>query len=442
MNRRTFNPDQIIQLETNPHVTSVSDCTIQYNGEFKVHAVRENLAGKRPTEIFEESGFDLLVIGKQTANEALKRWRRTYRMYGEEGLQNDRRGKSNLGGRPKQDESVEQRLAKAEARIKYLTAENELPKKARSSRKRGETPSLTATERYQAINMVVQKLSSGRFVTELCTLAEVSRSGYYAWLARRDIDSLREERDYADYLLLKRVHDRHNGRLGYRGLYMEILDLSGVPMNHKRILRLMRKFGIVTKIRRPNAYRKLAKATYEHRTVPNHLNRRFNQEEPGKVLVTDITYLRIGSGQNVYLSCVKDVATREILAHHVSTSLRMELVLHTTKKLEERLQGNIHPEALIHSDQGFHYTHPAYQARIREMGMVQSMSRRGNCLDNAPMESFFGHLKDYVDYSLASDLDEVCAMVDAYIDYYNCERRQWKLQKMTPAQYRSHLIAA
>ncbi|MGX1264090.1 transposase [Rossellomorea marisflavi] len=129
MNRRTFNPDQIRQLETNPHVTSVSDCTIQYNVEFKVHAVRENLAGKRPIEIFEESGFDLLVIGKQTANEALKRWRRTYRMYGEEGLLNDRRGKSNLGGRPKQDESVERRLAKAEARIKYLTAENELLKK-------------------------------------------------------------------------------------------------------------------------------------------------------------------------------------------------------------------------------------------------------------------------------------------------------------------------
>ncbi|WP_214730127.1 DDE-type integrase/transposase/recombinase, partial [Exiguobacterium sp. s168] len=112
----------------------------------------------------------------------------------------------------------------------------------------------------------------------------------------------------------------------------------------------------------------------------------FDQQEPGKVFVTDITYLRIGSGQTVYLSCVKDIATREIMAHHVSKSLHMELVLHTTNKLAERLQGNIHPEALIHSDQGFHYTLPAYQTRIREMGMLQSMSRRGNCLDNAPME--------------------------------------------------------
>lgn len=129
MNRRTFNPDQIRQLEANPHVASVSDRTIQYKGEFKIYAVHENLAGKRPIQIFEESGFDLVMIGKQTTNEALKRWRKTYRIYGEEGLLNERRGKSNLGGPPKKDDSIERLLEKAEARIKYLTAENELLKK-------------------------------------------------------------------------------------------------------------------------------------------------------------------------------------------------------------------------------------------------------------------------------------------------------------------------
>lgn len=126
MNRRTFIPDQIRQLEANLHVVSVSDCTIQYKGEFKIHAVRENLASKRLIQIFEESGFDLDMIGSK---EALKRWRKTYRIYGEEGLLNERRGKSNLGGRPKKDDSVKRRLARAEARIKYLTAENELLRK-------------------------------------------------------------------------------------------------------------------------------------------------------------------------------------------------------------------------------------------------------------------------------------------------------------------------
>lgn len=139
---------------------------------------------------------------------------------------------------------------------------------------------------------------------------------------------------------------------------------------------------------------------------------------------------------------MKDVATREIVAHHLSTSLHMDLVFQTTRKLEEHLDGNLHPEAMIHSDQGFHYTHPAYQSRIRELGLVQSMSRRGNCLDNAPIESFFGHLKDHVEHRSALDLSEVRSMVDSYIAYYNSERKQWNLKKMTPEQYRSHLIAA
>ncbi len=111
------------------------------------------------------------------------------------------------------------------------------------------------------------------------------------------------------------------GIIGHRGLYMEMLDLIRGPMNHKRILRIMKKFGILTNIRRQNAYHKITKATYEHRIVPNHLNRRFDQEEPGKVFVTDITYLRIGSAQTVYLSCVKDIATRENMAHHVKASI-------------------------------------------------------------------------------------------------------------------------
>ncbi len=111
-------------------------------------------------------------------------------------------------------------------------------------------------------------------------------------------------------------------------------------------------------------------------------------------MVIDITYLFYGKGKEAYLSCVKDCKTREILAYHVSPSLQMEIVYHTLEKWKVRLGGTIHPEALLHSDQGVHYTHPEYQKRVKEMGLRQSMSRRGTCLDNAPMESFFGHMKD------------------------------------------------
>lgn len=250
----------------------------------------------------------------------------------------------------------------------------------------------------------------------------MSRSGYYAWLNRAEADSLREERDHLDATLLKSIHDSHKGKVGYRGLYMEVFATLGFPINHKRILRLIRKFNIVTKIRRMNPYRKLSRATHEHRVVPNRLNREFRQSEPGKVFVTDITYLPIASGENVYLS----VATREIVAYNLSTDLRMDLVF----------------QAMIHSDQGFHYTHPGYQRLIGDLGLVQSISRRGNCLDNAPIESFFGHLKDYVANRSCESIEEVSEVVGNYISYYNYERGQWNLKKMTPKQYRDHLIAA
>lgn len=276
----------------------------------------------------------------------------------------------------------------------------------------------------------------------LCELTGVSRSGYYAWVKNAEKHAIRDERDYEDYLLVRCVYDSFKGKLGYRQLYMKLAELMVVPMNHKKILRLMHKYNFFAKIRRANPYKKIAKATQEHLTVPNYLSRAFQQEEPGKVFLTDITYLQYRGGQTAYLSCIKDVATREIVAYELSTSLKMRIVYRTLEKLEEALDGNIHPEAMIHSDQGVHYTHPEFQQRVKKIGLVQSMSRRGNCIDNAPMESFFGHFKDEVDFKSANNLFELKQMVDRYMEYYNTSRKQWSLKKMAPVEYRNHLIAA
>ena len=292
------------------------------------------------------------------------------------------------------------------------------------------------------INAVVRKFQLKNLVGTLCRTANVSRSGYYAWLEKVEQHAIREEQDYQDYLLLKSIYDAHRGKIGYRTFYMVLIELLETPMNHKKILRLMRKFNLFAKIRRANPYKQIAKATQEHSVCPNLLNREFKQDEPGKVFVTDITYLPNHSGQMAYLSAVKDVASREIVAYEVTTTLTMEIVYRTLKKLKEALDGNVHPEAMIHSDQGFHYTHPEYQQRVKEIGLTQSMSRRGNCLDNAPIESFFGHFKDDVDFKQATSLEELKGLVDDYMAYYNGTRKQWNLKKMTPAQYRSHLIAA
>ena len=203
----------------------------------------------------------------------------------------------------------------------------------------------------------------------------------------------------------------------------------------------MRKYNIVCPIRKANPYRRMAKATKEHRVVPNLLNRNFKQGIPGKVLLTDITYLPYGNNQMAYLSCIKDGSSNDILAHHVSGRITLDIATITIDKLIKNHKDELHKDAFIHSDQGVHYTSPKFQRVLKENNLGQSMSRRGNCWDNAPQESFFGHMKDEIDFSICQTLEEVIAVVDEYIEYYNNHRYQWGLKKMTPKQYRSHLLS-
>jgi putative transposase len=132
------------------------------------------------------------------------------------------------------------------------------------------------------------------------------------------------------------------------------------------------------------------KATQEHSVLPNLLNREFKQGIPGKVLLTDITYLYYEKGQKAYLSTIKDSSTNEILAYNVSVDLATD----TLVKLKNNRRVKFAEGAFIHSDQGAHYTSPTFQKHVKKLGLEQSMSSRGNFWDNAPQESFFGHFKD------------------------------------------------
>lgn len=276
----------------------------------------------------------------------------------------------------------------------------------------------------------------------LCKLVDVSPSSYYRWLAAEDKRQLRAAADEADISLIRQHFETLRGRAGALVIKMRLEQMSGVIMNHKKIRRLMRKAGLIAVIRQANPYRKMAKATQEHQTCPNLLKRQFDPGEPEKVFLTDITYLRYGSGQWAYLSCVKDGATRQILADCVAGTLELPIVERTIQQLVARLDGNIHPEAILHSDQGMHYTHPKTRLLINKTGFKQSMSRRGNCWDNAPMESFFGHMKDEVNFSDCQTIEEVRMRVKKYISFYNSERYQWTLKKMTPDEFRSHLLVS
>lgn len=221
---------------------------------------------------------------------------------------------------------------------------------------------------------------------------------------------------------------------------MTLSGQYGINYNLKRIRRIMKKYAIFCPIRKANPYKRMIKATQEHRVLPDLLKRNFKQNTPGKVLLTDITYLFYGQGKKAYLSTIKDGSTNEVVAYHVSDRLTLDIATDTIRKLKRNRKIKLPKGAFIHSDQGGHYTSPIFQKLVKKYGLGQSMSRRGNCWDNAPQESFFGHFKDEAFIKSCNSLIELKNEIKQYMLYYNNYRYQWELKKMTPVQYRNHLL--
>ncbi len=220
----------------------------------------------------------------------------------------------------------------------------------------------------------------------------------------------------------------------YRMITMK-LKQKWIIMNHKKVLRLMNKYELLSVIRKKNPYAKIRKATQEHNTAKNILNRNFGWLKAFTKIWTDISYVRFKS-KWIYLSIMKDMTSWEILSNQISDSLALWFVHDTLKDLEKY---DI-KWALIHSDQWFHYTHPSFKKWVERLGCIQSMSRRWNCIDNSPTESFFWHMKDEIDISECDTLEEVKIYMNNYIYEYNNKRPQWNRKKMTPVQYRNHLL--
>ncbi|MGM0879280.1 MAG: IS3 family transposase, partial [Bacillota bacterium] len=299
-----------------------------------------------------------------------------------------------------------------------------------------------ASQKFLLIRSVIEKYNLKHMVKYLCVISGVSRSGYYNYFSQKSEEQRKrkdEKDEVAKELILKAF--RFKGRMkGARQIKMTLAGQFKCVYNLKRIRRIMKKYGIFCPIRKANPYRRMMKATQEHRVVPNLLNRQFKLEIPGKVLLTDITYLNYQNGQRAYLSVIKDGSTGQILSKHLSDRITMELATNTLYKLKKNRNFKKAKDALIHSDQGTHYTHPDFQKLVKKLGLRQSMSRRGNCWDNAPIESFFGHLKDEANIKSCKTLNELKREIDKYITYYNHYRYQWNLKKMTPVQYRDHLL--
>jgi transposase InsO family protein len=279
-------------------------------------------------------------------------------------------------------------------------------------------------------------------VSHLCEVAGVSRQGYYNYFSAKQVER-RKDREIKDEdlrdLVLK-AYNFKNRKKGARQIKMVLAGQFGVVFNLKRIRRIMKKYGIESPFRRANPYKRIMKATQEHKVVPNLLNREFKQGVPYKVLLTDITYLYFGKAKRAYLSTIIDASSNEVLAHQVSDRVTLDIATDTLKKLKNNRRIKLDKEAYIHSDQGGHYTSPVYQKLVKKFELGQSMSRRGNCWDNAPQESFFGHFKDLADIKSCETLEELKQEVKGAIHYYNHYRYQWNMKKMTPVQYRDHLL--
>jgi putative transposase len=272
----------------------------------------------------------------------------------------------------------------------------------------------------------------------MCKIANVSKSGYYYWLNNLEKNRIKEQEDF---LTINKIFNDKKQKAGFRTIKMELLK-EGINMNHKKIIRIMKKNNLQTKIRRKNPYKMAMKITLENTVFPNVLNREFKPKAPYLVYSTDITYLNYGQEKTAYLSAIKDIASGEIIAHTLSKTMKQEFVLTMLKKAIELTPVEKLKGLKIHSDKGAQYRSEDYQKILKAEKIIQSMSAAGTPLDNAPIESFFGHFKDEIDYKNCKTFEELEEKINKYMYNYNNNRKQWSKKKMTPIEYKQYLLAS
>ena len=291
--------------------------------------------------------------------------------------------------------------------------------------------------KYEVIHNTLEDLPGVFSISILCELAGVSRSGYYAWLKAAPTREARELQDKADFELILAIYKRRGYAKGARSIYMGLLHMNPpVIMYIKKIRRLMKKYNLFCPIRKANPYRRMAKALKTSNYADNLLQREFECYGPRYVLLTDITYIPY-NGEFAYLSTILDAYTKQILSYVLSDSLEIDFVKETVENLIRDHGISLHKETLIHSDQGSHYTSATFIQIIEDCNLRRSMSRRGNCWDNSPQESFFGHMKDHIldKVKECTEFQQIKDIVDDYVDYYNNEAYVWELCRLSPNEY-------
>lgn len=294
---------------------------------------------------------------------------------------------------------------------------------------------------FEIIYDITSKEDNVLTVSELCQMCNVSKSGYYRWIKAEETRKRKEEKDREDFDLILKAYMHRGYDKGAKGIHMQLLHMDPpVVMNEKKIRRLMKKFNLNCPIRKANPYRRMAKALKTSNYSDNLVNREFEKHGPRAILLTDITYLQY-NGTFAYLSTILDAYTKQILSYVLSESLKVDFVLDTINQLVEKHGIDFNAETIVHSDQGCHYTSYSFIQILKDNGLRQSMSRRGNCWDNAPQESFYGHMKDEIGKRLlyCESFKDVKELIDDWIDFYNNERYQWQLAKLSPNEFYEYI---
>ena len=255
-------------------------------------------------------------------------------------------------------------------------------------------------------------------VSVMCAFFSVSRSGYYAFVQRLG----RTEKDAALAELIAQQQERSFHTYGYRRMWLW-LKTQNIFRNPKTVLRIMKKYDLLSEIRRRRKWLQMGQQVYKYR---NLLNREFHADRPNRKWVTDISYIHTGQGI-LYLSMIRDLYDNSIVAYKTGTRQTVHLVLDTIRLAMKQEKKRVAAELQLHSDQGFQYTSQAYFHLTQAYGITPSMSRKGNPYDNAMAENFFSILKTECIYRhKPATFSEANEMIDRYIHFYNHERIQLK----------------
>lgn len=255
-------------------------------------------------------------------------------------------------------------------------------------------------------------------ITEMCQFFGVSRSGYYDYVKRLD----QPAHDAALAEIIRKQQEKCDKTYGYRRMWKWLKKVRKIHRNPKTILRIMKKYDLLSEIRRQRKWRQMSTQLHKY---DNLLNREFHADQPNHKWVTDISYIRTRQGV-LYLSIIRDLFDNSIIAYKTGTTQSVNLVLDTIR-LAMQKEKKVAEELQLHSDQGSQYTSQAYFDLTKEYGITPSMSRRGNCYDNAMAENFFSILKTECIYRHhLTTFDEARRLIDNYIYFYNNQRIQLK----------------